>query len=104
LLSDLIREGKLLWCRDCCHERELDPATMPLPGSTPVTEVGRRHAVFGLRFPQGVDAAGAHGGRRGAVTGSKGPRLTICNVNSMTRPGVRVDYLLRYTRNFPLPL
>jgi hypothetical protein len=44
LLGDLIRERKLLWawCRDCCRERDIDPATIPLPSSTPVPEVGRR--------------------------------------------------------------
>jgi hypothetical protein len=43
LLGDLIRERKLLWawCCDCCRERDIDPATIPLPSSTPVPEVGR---------------------------------------------------------------
>ena len=42
-LADLAREGKLLWvfCRDCCHERDMDPA-IPLPGDTPVPDVGKR--------------------------------------------------------------
>ena len=32
-LADLVREDKLLWvfCRDCCHERDVNPATIPLP-------------------------------------------------------------------------
>ena len=32
-LADLIRADKLLWvyCRDCCHERDVNPATVPLP-------------------------------------------------------------------------
>jgi hypothetical protein len=36
LLGDLIRERKLLWawCCDCCRERNIDPATIPLPSST----------------------------------------------------------------------
>jgi hypothetical protein len=43
-LGDLIREGKLLWisCRDCCRERDVDPATIPLPPEFPVPKVGSR--------------------------------------------------------------
>lgn len=43
-LSDLITEGKLLWCYCCAcgHERDLDPSTLPLPGDTPVPHVRRR--------------------------------------------------------------
>ena len=43
-LGDLVREGKLLWvyCRDCCHERDVDPATVPLPAETAVPNVGKR--------------------------------------------------------------
>jgi hypothetical protein len=43
-LGDLAREDKLLWvfCRDCCHERDVDPATIPLPGDAPVPDVGKR--------------------------------------------------------------
>jgi hypothetical protein len=43
-LGDLIHADKLLWvyCRDCCHELDLDPATIPLPGDTPVPDVGKR--------------------------------------------------------------
>jgi hypothetical protein len=43
-LAALAREDKLLWvyCRDCCHERELTPATVPLPGDTLVPDVGKR--------------------------------------------------------------
>ena len=48
-LGDLIREGKLLWtcCRDCCRERDIDPATIPMPPDPmppefPVPEVGSR--------------------------------------------------------------
>jgi hypothetical protein len=39
-LGDLIDADKLLWvlCRDCCHERELTPATVPLPHVTPVPD------------------------------------------------------------------
>ena len=31
-LGDLIREDKLLcvYCRDCCHERDVNPANVPL--------------------------------------------------------------------------
>ena len=40
-LGDLIREDKLLWvyCCDCYHERDLNPATVPLPAEMPVPEV-----------------------------------------------------------------
>ncbi len=43
-LGDLVREDKLLWvyCRDCCHERDMNPATVPLPPETPVPEVGEK--------------------------------------------------------------
>ncbi len=43
-LADLIADGKLMWtfCRSCCRERDLDPATIPLPGSHPVPDVGER--------------------------------------------------------------
>jgi hypothetical protein len=43
-LGDLIRESKLLWCycRECCRERDVDPATIPLPPEFPVPEVGSR--------------------------------------------------------------
>ena len=43
-LDDLIREDKLLWvyCCDCCHERDVNPATVPLPAETPVPVVGKR--------------------------------------------------------------
>ena len=32
-LGDLIREDKLLWvyCRECCHERDVDPLSLRLP-------------------------------------------------------------------------
>ncbi len=43
-LGDLIREDKLLWvyCRECCDERDVNPANVPLPADTPVPEVGKR--------------------------------------------------------------
>ena len=42
-LGDLIAEKKLLWvyCRDCGRERDIDPASVPLPKETPVPEVGQ---------------------------------------------------------------
>ena len=42
-LGDLIREDKLLWvyCCDCYHERDVNPATVPLPAETPVPEFGK---------------------------------------------------------------
>jgi len=43
-LGDLIREDKLLWvyCRDCCHERDVNPADLPIPADTPVPDIGKR--------------------------------------------------------------
>ena len=43
-LRDLIQDGKLLWvyCCDCNHERDIDPATLDLPRDTPVPGLGRR--------------------------------------------------------------
>jgi hypothetical protein len=43
-LSHLIAEDKLLWvyCGDCGHERDVNPATVPLPAETPVPDVGKR--------------------------------------------------------------
>ena len=67
-LSDLSREGKLLWCwcADCGHERDVDPATIPLPGKFPVPEVGARMvcSICGGRkvrtspelYPGGIEA------------------------------------------------
>ena len=36
----LVREDKLLWvyCDECCHERDINPAT----AETPVPEIGKR--------------------------------------------------------------
>lgn len=43
-LSDLTREQKLLWlyCNDCGRERDVDPASIPLPGAFAVPLVGTR--------------------------------------------------------------
>ena len=43
-LDELIRDGKRLWayCRECQHNRFLDPRDIPLPGSYPVPKVGKR--------------------------------------------------------------
>ena len=43
-LGDLIRGKKQLWtyCGDCGRERDVDPATIPLPPESPVPEVGSR--------------------------------------------------------------
>ena len=43
-LGDLIREDKLLWvyCCNCCHERDANPANVPLPADTAVPEVGKK--------------------------------------------------------------
>ena len=42
-LVDLVRNDKLLWvyCCDCGHERDVNPATLPLPAETPVPDVGK---------------------------------------------------------------
>jgi hypothetical protein len=42
-LGDLIREDKLLWvyCCDCGRERDVTPATVPLPPETPVPDVAK---------------------------------------------------------------
>lgn len=43
-LGDLIRDGKLVWvyCNGCGRERDLPPASLPLPPDTPVPDVGKR--------------------------------------------------------------
>jgi hypothetical protein len=67
-LRDLVREDKLLWvyCCDCDRERDLNPATVPLPADTPVPEVSKhmKCSVCGSRkintkpqlYPGGVKA------------------------------------------------
>jgi hypothetical protein len=42
-LGDLIRDDKLLWCYccDCGHERDVTPATVPLPHKIAVADVGK---------------------------------------------------------------
>ena len=47
-ISHLIAEDKLLWvyCCDCGHERDVNPAMVPLPAETPVPEVGKRSLAF----------------------------------------------------------
>jgi len=56
-LGDLNREDKLLWvyCRDCYHERDINPATVPLPPGTPVPEVGT-HMKCSARGSRKVDS------------------------------------------------
>ena len=42
-LGDLVRDDKLLWV-DCCacgHERDVNPAMVPLAAETPVPDVGK---------------------------------------------------------------
>jgi hypothetical protein len=36
------RSDNWVYCRDCCHERDVNPANVPLPADTPVPEVGKR--------------------------------------------------------------
>jgi hypothetical protein len=42
-LGDLVRHDKELWvhCCDCGHERDVSPATVPLPAETPVPDLGK---------------------------------------------------------------
>ena len=48
-LNDLIRDDKLLWvyCRECGHERDVTPATVPMPSDTPVPDVGKHMKLLG---------------------------------------------------------
>ena len=43
-LGDLVDAGKLRWvyCCDCGRERDINPASVPLPASFPVPSVGSR--------------------------------------------------------------
>jgi hypothetical protein len=43
-LGHLISDNKLLWCycRGCGRERDINPATVPLPAATPVPDIGKR--------------------------------------------------------------
>ncbi|OYW54118.1 MAG: hypothetical protein B7Y80_13645 [Hyphomicrobium sp. 32-62-53] len=43
-LKDLADEGRLLWCYcgACCHEVEVPPLSLGLPGNVPVPNVARR--------------------------------------------------------------
>lgn len=43
-LGALIADSKLLWCycRACGRERDIDPASVPLPPDFPVPEIGGR--------------------------------------------------------------
>jgi hypothetical protein len=42
--ADLVRDDKLLWvyCTTRGHERDVNPASVPLPHKTPVPDVGKR--------------------------------------------------------------
>ena len=72
-LGDLVNNDKLLWvyCCDCGHERDVNPATVPLPAKTPVPAVGKhmKCSACGSRkintkpelYPGGVEAM--RGGR-----------------------------------------
>ena len=44
-LADLIRDGRTMrtYCCSCGKERDTDPATIALAGSTPILGLGRRH-------------------------------------------------------------
>lgn len=43
-LADLIRDGRTVTglCIDCFRERDIPAAYLPLPGDTPVPEIGKR--------------------------------------------------------------
>ena len=53
-LGDLVRNDKLLWvyCCDCGHERDVNPAMVPLSAETPVPEVGKQMKCSSLRLAQ----------------------------------------------------
>ena len=67
-LGDLVRNDKLLWvyCCDCGHEHDVNPASVPLPAEMPAPEVGKhmKYSVCGSRkintkpelYPGGVEA------------------------------------------------
>jgi hypothetical protein len=59
-IGDLMRDRRLLWvyCRECGRERDLDPATLPLPGDHPVPDVGKR-----MRCSACGSRKGPHGAR-----------------------------------------
>lgn len=52
-LGDLARASKLLWvyCCDYGRERDLDPATVPLPPESPVPSVGRAVSTLASSWP-----------------------------------------------------
>ena len=56
-LGDLVSNEKLLWvyCCDCGHERDVNPATVLLPAETPVPDLGKhinaRSAALGSSTP-----------------------------------------------------
>ncbi len=56
-LGDLVREDKLLcvYCNVCCHERDVNPATVPLPPETPVPEV-HKHMRCSVCQSKNIDA------------------------------------------------
>ena len=68
-IGNLMDANKLLWvyCLSCCREADVDPATLPLPLTTPVPTLGVRHmkcSVCGSRqietkpelYPGGIQA------------------------------------------------
>jgi hypothetical protein len=65
-LSDLVREDKLLWvfCCDCGHERDVNPAMVPLPEETPVPAISRRMKCS-VCVAKDQPQAAALSGRRG---------------------------------------
>jgi hypothetical protein len=52
IIADLIRDRRMLWvyCRECGRERDVNPATLPLPGECPGAAPARP-AVSRLRGP-----------------------------------------------------
>ena len=84
-LGDLVREDKLLWvyCSDCCHERDLNHATVPLPPETPVPELDKRNYLVGAgRTYLGCRQA------RGSIPGVGSRRSRSVVPSSLLSPGV----------------
>jgi hypothetical protein len=59
-LGDVIREDKLLWvyCRDCYHERDVNPANVPLPADTSVAGNWKEDEMLAVRVTGSGNKAG----------------------------------------------
>ena len=58
-LGDLIEANKLLWvyCCDCGHERDVDPAVLPLSWDTPVPFISTHMKCSGCGYPEAKEEA-----------------------------------------------